>query len=164
MRVVRSRSFWGLLLTALAVFQFALPILDASALQKGKVVIDGRVTIDVEVARTVEEQAKGLGGRSSLEKGTGMVFPYDGSGLRAFWMRGMLIPLDILWIRGGKIVAIEAKIPPPPPNKSLAVYRHVADLVLEVPAGYAREMGIRVGQPVRVRYSSRSQGKWWGGR
>ncbi len=157
MRAVQSRSFWGLLLTALAVFQVALLILPASALQKGKVVIDGRITIDVEVARSIEEQAKGLGGRSSLKKGTGMVFPYDGPGPRAFWMKGMLIPLDILWIRDGKIVAIEAKIPPPSPGKPLAVYGHVADLVLEVPAGYAREMGIRVGQPVRVRDSSVSR-------
>ena len=157
MRVVRSQSPRGLLLTALAAFQFALPILPASAFQKGTVVIDGRVSIDVEVARSIEEQAKGLGGRSSLKKGTGMVFPYDGPGVRAFWMRGMLIPLDILWIRDGKIVAIEAKIPPPPPEKPLAVYSHVADLVLEVPAGYAREMGIRVGQPVRIRYSSLSR-------
>ena len=157
MRAVRSHSLRGLLLAALAVLRFAVPILPASALQKGKVVIDGRVTIDVEVARSMEEQAKGLGGRSSLKKGTGMVFPYDGPGPRAFWMMGMLIPLDILWIRGGKVVAIEAKIPPPSPDKPLAVYSHVADLVLEVPAGYAHEMGIRVGQPVRVRYSSLNQ-------
>jgi uncharacterized membrane protein (UPF0127 family) len=157
MRAVRSQALGGFLLTALAVLQFGLPILPASAVQKGKVVIDGRVRIDAEVARSIEEQAKGLGGRSALKKGTGMVFPYDGPGPRAFWMMGMLIPLDILWIRDGKIVAIEAKIPPPFPGKPLAVYSHVADLVLEVPAGYAREMGIRVGQPVRVRYSSASQ-------
>ena len=157
MRAVRSQVLGGLLLTALAVLQFGLPIPLASALQKGKVVIDGRVRVDAEVARSSEEQAKGLGGRSSLKKGWGMLFPYDGPGPRAFWMMGMLIPLDILWIRDGKIVAIEAKIPPPSPGKPLAVYSHVADLVLEVPAGYAREMGIRMGQPVRVRYSPPSQ-------
>ena len=157
MRAVRSHSLRGVLLAALAAFQFASSILPASALQKGRVVIDGRVTIDVEVARSLEEQAKGLGGRSSLKKGTGMVFPYDGPGPRAFWMMGMLIPLDILWIRGGSIVAIEAKIPPPSPDTPLAVYSHVADLVLEVPAGYAHETGIRVGQPVRVKYSSLNQ-------
>ncbi len=154
MRSARGQPLNALLFATLSVLPFALFVPPASALQKGSMVIDGRVTIDVEVARNVEEQAKGLGGRSSLKKGTGMVFPYDGPEPRAFWMKGMLIPLDILWIRGGKIVAIEAKIPPPSPGAPLAVYSHVADLVLEVPAGYAHEMGIRVGQQVRVSYSS----------
>lgn len=151
MRAVGRRSVLGPLL-ALAVFAFVLPTLIASALPKGRVVIDERVTIDVEVARTWQAQAKGLGGRSSLKKGTGMVFPYDAPGPRSFWMSGMLIPLDILWIRGGKVVAIEARIPPPSASRALAVFNHVADLVLEVPAGYADEMGIRVGHSVKVTY------------
>ena len=83
-----------------------------------------------------------------------MIFPYDAPGQQAFWMMGMLIPLDILWIVRGKIVAIEANVAPPPPMGALAVYSHPADLVLEVPAGYAEEMGIRVGQSVGVRYRS----------
>ncbi len=156
MKAIRRHSVPGLLL-ALAIFLFAIPAPPGSAVEKGKVVIDGRVTIDVEVARTPEAQAKGLGGRSSLEKGTGMLFPYDKPDYRIFWMNGMLMPLDILWVRVGRIAAIEAKIPPPAANTPLAVFSHVADLVLEVPAGYAHEMGIRVGQPVRVRYGSSSQ-------
>jgi uncharacterized membrane protein (UPF0127 family) len=156
MRAIRRHSVPGLLL-ALAIFHFAIPAPPGSAVEKGKVVIDGRVTIDVEVARTPEAQAKGLGGRSSLEKGTGMLFPFDKPDYRIFWMNGMLIPLDILWVRGGRVAAIEAKIPPPAANTPLAAFSHVADLVLEVPGGYAHEMGIRVGQPVQVRYGSSSQ-------
>jgi uncharacterized membrane protein (UPF0127 family) len=81
-----------------------------------------------------------------------MAFPYNGPGLRGIWMKGMLIPIDILWIREGRIVAIEANVPPPSANGELAVFRHVADLVLEVPAGNAKEMGIRIGQSVKVTY------------
>lgn len=156
MRAVCSRVVPGrpLLFTLLLCVVW---VSDVSALQRGEVVIDGRVTIDVEVARTPEAQAKGLGGRSFLKKGSGIVFHYDKPDSRLFWMKGMLIPLDILWVRDGRIVAIEAKIPPPSANKPLAVFSHVADLVLEVPAGYAHEMGIRVGQPVRVRYESLTQ-------
>ena len=87
-----------------------------------------------------------------MKRGTGMVFPYREAAPRSFWMKGMLIPIDILWIREGTIAAIEANVPPPSPNTSPAVFRHVADLVLEVPAGYAEEVRIRVGQQVRVRY------------
>ena len=81
-----------------------------------------------------------------------MAFPYNGPGLRGIWMKGMLIPIDILWILEGRIVAIEANVQPPTSNGALAVFSHVADQVLEVPAGYAREMGIRIGQSVEVTY------------
>ena len=148
-KAVRTRLILGLMFP-LTLLHYAVEPPAASALQKGEVVIDGRVTINVEVARSPQAQARGLGGRPSLKKGTGMAFPYDGPGLRGIWMKGMLIPIDILWIREGRIVAIEAKIPPPSSNGALAVFSHVADLVLEVPAGYAKEMGIRVGQSVRV--------------
>jgi hypothetical protein len=124
----------------------------ASPLQRGQVVIDGRVTIDVEVARSPQAQAKGLGGRFYLKKGTGMIFPYEAPGRRAFWMKGMLIPIDIIWIRNGAVVAIDANLPPPSSTGALPVYSRTADLVLEVPAGYAAEAGIRVGQPVTVTY------------
>lgn len=126
----------------------------ATPLQKAVVQIDGRIMIEVEVARNPMAQAEGLAGRSSLEKGKGMLFPYDAVGHRAFWMKGMLIPLDILWIQDGRIVAIEANLPPPSIGGAPAIYGHPADLVLEVPAGYAEEAEIRVGQSVRVRYES----------
>ena len=153
---IRTRLILRLMLP-LTLLHYTVESPAASALQQGEVVIDGRVTINVEVARSPQAQTKGLGGRPSLKKGTGMAFPYNGPGLRGIWMKGMLIPIDILWIREGRIVAIEANVPPPSANGELAVFRHVADLVLEVPAGNAKEMGIRVGQSVGVRYDSVSR-------
>ena len=148
---IRTRLILGLMLP-LTLLHYAVEPPAASALQKGEVVIDGRVTINVEVARSPQAQTRGLGGRPSLKKGTGMAFPYNGPGLRGIWMKGMLISIDILWILEGRIVAIEANVPPPSANRELAVFSHVADLVLEVPAGNAKEMGIRIGQPVKVTY------------
>ena len=148
---IRTRLILRLMLP-LTLLYYAVEPPEASALQKGEVVIDGRVTINVEVARSPQAQTRGLGGRPSLKKGTGMAFPYNGPGLRGIWMKGMLIPIDILWIREGRIVAIEANVPPPSSNGALAVFSHVADLVLEVPAGYAKEMEIGIGQPVKVMY------------
>ena len=148
---IRTRLILRLMLP-LTLLHHAVEPPAASALQKAEVVIDGRVTINVEVARSHQAQTRGLGGRPSLKKGTGMAFPYDGPGLRGIWMKGMLIPIDILWIREGRIVAIEANVPPPSSNGAVAVFSHVADLVLEVPAGNAKEMGIRIGQSVKVTY------------
>lgn len=135
---------------------YVLRVSDVSALQGGGVVIDGRVTITVEVARTAQEQARGLGGRSSLPRGGGMLFRFDAAKPRIFWMKGMLIPLDILWIREGKIMAIDTNVAPPRSHEAPAIVSHVADLVLEVPAGFTQEMGISVGQTVRVRYEGSS--------
>jgi hypothetical protein len=133
-----------------AVMLCVLVAAHVSALQMGEVVIDGRVTIAVEVAQTAQEQARGLGGRSSLPKGQGMLFPFDAAKPRVFWMKGMLIPIDILWIREGKIAAIDAHVTPPRPREAPAIVSHVADVVLEVPAGFAAEMGIKVDQTVRI--------------
>ncbi|HWQ69885.1 MAG TPA: DUF192 domain-containing protein [Patescibacteria group bacterium] len=147
---MRLVLFLGLLLSLMWVS-------DAVALQRGDVVIDGRVTITVEVARTAQEQARGLGGRSSLPKDGGMLFPFDAAERRTFWMKGMLIPIDIVWIREGKIVAIDANVPPPRSHEKPAIVSHVADLVLEVPAGFSKEMDISEGQTVRVRYEGESR-------
>ena len=144
-------------LLLLSLTLFILRVSDVSALQGGEVVIDGRVTITVEVARTAAEQARGLGGRASLSKGKGMLFPFDAAEHRTFWMKGMLIPLDIVWIRKGTIVAIDTNVPAPRADEAPAVVSHVTDLVLEVPAGFAREMGISEGQAVRIRYERASR-------
>src|SRR5574337_563769 len=144
----------GLLLFSLSIMLYALVVPDASALQGGEVVIDGRTTVAVEVARTAQEQAMGLGGRLSLPKGRGMLFPFDAAKPRVFWMQGMLIPIDIVWIREGKIAAIDANVAPPRSHETPAIVSHVADLVLEVPAGFAAEMGVQIGQSVKIRYES----------
>ena len=86
-----------------------------------------------------------------------MLFPFDAAKPRVFWMKGMLIPIDILWIREGKLVAIDANVAPPRLHEAPAVVSQVADMVLEVPAGFAQEMGVKVGQMVRVKYEGSSR-------
>lgn len=155
MKAIQNFFIQGLPFFFLLLYLLRVP--DASALQRGEVVIDGRVTITVEVVQTAQEQARGLGGRSSLPKGGGMLFPFDAAKPRVFWMKGMLIPIDILWIREGKLVAIDANVAPPRLHEAPAVVSQVADMVLEVPAGFAQEMGVKVGQMVRVKYEGSSR-------
>jgi len=127
----------------------------APASEWKKLLIDDRHLMRVELATTSREQSLGLGGRDILPAGTGMLFIYKASGERIFWMKGMRIPIDMLWIRKGQIVAIEQQIPPPSTlmnDKSLKRYGYgvVADMVLELPAGYARQYSIHVGQSIRL--------------
>src|SRR5687768_16305667 len=51
----------------------------------------------VEVARTPEEQARGLMEPQSLAPDRGMLFPYATPQPVAFWMKNALIPLDMIF-------------------------------------------------------------------
>ena len=105
--------------------------------------------IDAELADTPERKERGLSGRTSLAEGHGMLFPYAEPGRYAFWMPDMHFDIDILWIRTGRIVHIEARVPH---GDAVTIYRppEPADLVLEVPAGSAERRGWRVGDRVEV--------------
>lgn len=119
-------------------------------LATGTVVIAGRVTLTVELARTLDEQVRGLSGRPGLKSGHGMLFVYDRPQPVSIWMKDMRFPLDILWIRTGRIVAIKKQAQPLASVGPERVYTATADLVLEVPAGFADRQKIRVGDPVQA--------------
>ncbi len=118
-------------------------------LPKGRVTIGGRVHLTVEVCRTMEEKARGLSGRPGLRPGWGMAFPYEQPQPVTIWMKDMRFPLDILWVRQGRIVHIEKHAPPLLPAGPVLTYTATADLVLEVPDGYTDRERIRVGDRVR---------------
>ena len=114
------------------------------------ITIADRTAVTVELARTVEEKVRGLSGRTGLEAGRGMLFVYDRPQPIGIWMKDMRFPLDIIWIRAGRIVQIERDAPPLAPVGPERVYTATADLVLEVPAGFAAARKIRVGDPVKA--------------
>jgi len=105
----------------------------------------------LELAQTASARARGLGGREFLPKNYGMLFVFDKEGERTFWMKGMLIPIDIIWInKDRQVVHVEENVPPPEPEtpiNQLKTYHseQPALFVLEVQANYAREIGIVTG-------------------
>jgi uncharacterized membrane protein (UPF0127 family) len=119
-------------------------------LPTGTVVIAGRVHLTVEVCRTEEQKVRGLSGRAGLKPGRGMAFPYERPRPVSIWMKDMRFPLDILWVRGGRIVHIEKHAPPLSPVGPVRTYTATADLVVEIPAGFTDRERIRVGDPVRA--------------
>ena len=67
----------------------------------------------VEVARTPDEQARGLMYRQKLGPSEGMLFPFNPPRPASFWMKNTLIPLDLLFIRAdGSIAEIAANATP----------------------------------------------------
>lgn len=140
------------LVSSLFILFFASTPLIASEIWKIKV---KDKTIDVEIAKTENEQRMGLGNRFSLAEGRGMLFIYDKPGNRVFWMKRMFFPIDIIWLLQGRIVHIEKDVPPPNPgtrDSELRLYGrgYVADMVLEVPAGYARKNFLNQGDTMEI--------------
>jgi len=112
---------------------------------EGSVEIRGR-SLPVEIADSSDEQRKGLGERDGLAWGTGMYFPYARPGFYAFWMKGMRFPIDIVFLRDGRISEIHAQVPFEKGGNGPTIRpRELADAVLEVPAGYAGASGWQVG-------------------
>src|SRR5690349_17160633 len=54
--------------------------------------------IVAEVAKSQDEQARGLMYRQSLAPDRGMIFPYSPPQAVGFWMKNTLIPLDMVFI------------------------------------------------------------------
>ena len=84
--------------------------------QEIKVLIDG-TEFRLSVANNDEKKMKGLANIRNLNDHEGMLFSYNEKGIRHFWMKDVLIPLQILFIKDCEIVEIqEMKVEDNPSN------------------------------------------------
>ncbi len=117
-----------------------------------QVTIGSRV-LGLEVAQTVEQQAIGLMYRTTLADDRGMLFEFSPPRNVGFWMKNVAIPLDMIFIKDGKVQAIAAAVPPcnaePCPTYGPGV---LIDRVIEVRGGRAKELGLKVGAPVEIKF------------
>lgn len=118
-----------------------------------KTITVGSKTIQVQIANTETEREQGLSGVASLDANKGMLFVFDTNVAAVFWMKDMLIPLDMIWIESGKIVRIDKNISKPAPNipdNQLKTYSagQAVDHVVEVNAGFSDTNKIKVGDSV----------------
>ena len=114
------------------------------------------VSINVEEAVTVPEREKGLSGRKSLGTNDGMLFVLGKTNsIPTFWMKDMIISLDIIWIKGGLIIQIDKAVQPPligTADNKLKLYtpKIPVEYVLEVNSGFCDRNGIKVGDSVQI--------------
>lgn len=104
----------------------------------------------VEVARTTQEQARGLMGRTALAPDAGMVFPFEPEKYASFWMKDTLIPLDMLFVRRDGTLDRIAENTVPESLEPVASGGEVA-AVLELAGGTAARLGIDETAVVRWR-------------
>ncbi len=100
--------------------------------------------IQVEIADESKSHAAGLSLRDSLDADNGMLFVFETPGKRAFWMRRMEFPLDIIWVDENKSVTqVTPNIPicVKMPCKGYAPKNDTL-YVVEVNAGFAEQYDI----------------------
>ncbi len=108
----------------------------------------------VELAADPEKRVKGLSGLPFLEAGTGMLFVFEDPERLRFWMRGMEISLDIVWISSDcRVVDVSEDVPFPDPDTPLDELPRYspespAQYVLEINGGEAAELGLGIGDTV----------------
>lgn len=96
------------------------------------------------LTETEDEQIKGLMG---IEKPPVMCFPYKKAEVRNFWMFNTPAPLDILFLREGKIQSILVG----EPNSTKIISNHEpTDLVIEMPYGTCAKYGIKEGDSIFI--------------
>lgn len=118
------------------------------------VILPNGVAIAAELAVTPQQQAQGLMYRTHLAPDRGMLFVGQRAAPRAFWMYRCRIPLDIVWMDGGRrIVEIVRRAPPcrdsDPANCPSYGGNVESVYVLELAAGQAE--GLRLGDRLEFR-------------
>lgn len=111
----------------------------------------GGVSLRLEYATTTEAREQGLGGRTEIPENYGILFVFPKDDKYGFWMKDMLVPIDIFWLDNkGQVVFIAHDI-------ATSTYPNVfyptepARYVLETVAGFAREHSIATGTQLRLK-------------
>ena len=132
----------GLLLVAVGIcFLIASHVIA----EREKPVVVPQEEMTFEIADTQAKQERGLSGRAHIPDNWGMLFVLPTESAPGFWMKDMLVPIDIIWLsKDGTIVSINHSVSPDTYPQSFYPLRPVS-FVLETRAGYAKEHGWELG-------------------
>ncbi|MGN6509171.1 MAG: DUF192 domain-containing protein [Chitinophaga sp.] len=104
-------------------------------------------TIDIEIAETDDERARGLMDRKSMLDSQGMLFIFAAPEEQSFWMKNTYISLDIMYVNENfEIVSIQ-KYATPLSEESLPSFKK-AQYVVETNAGFADKYKVAFGDKI----------------
>ncbi len=136
--------------------------------------------IRVVVADTNKHRLRGLSGRDDFRNTGGLLFVFPQSGIHTMVMRDMKMPIDVVWIATasdnhkcrvgsyfrqlffgvrptckGVVVEIAPNIQPEPGKTEIELKKYFSTknstMVLELPAGWTEQNGLKIGDLVQVR-------------
>ena len=141
---MRARVLLAALLLAAGCGRAAIPeIIEVTFSQDSST-----LKVEAELAATPDARSRGLMGRASLAEGAGMLFVFPTQVLTGFWMKGTLIPLDIAFIREGRVVEVRTMTPCRTSSCPLTTPSMGYEQAVEVNAGIFARAGIGVGSSV----------------
>ena len=147
-----AKYIFPVLFLVIAIFGYRVFIFSPPpvGLETRHLMVNGH-DLTVEIAETPYAHERGLSGRASLAADHGMLFLFPESDVYPFWMQDMHFPLDIIWLQDNTVVdLITLPAPTDRVNIPLATPRAEADMVLEIPAGAAKEFEISIGTHIDV--------------
>lgn len=107
------------------------------------------VNINVDVADTVAERAKGLMFVKSMPEDKGMLFDYKSSGVRRMWMKNTYISLDMIFVdEKFKIKHIIENTIPESLNQLSSIVP--VSYVIEVNAGFVAKNNISINDHIEI--------------
>lgn len=108
--------------------------------------------VELEVAQTRQQQAIGLMSRESLADNRGMLFPFNPPRSTSFWMKNVLIDLDMIFLREGEVIYIQQNAPPCQsfPCPTYGPKGEMIDQVIELRGGRAAELGVQTGDRISI--------------
>jgi uncharacterized membrane protein (UPF0127 family) len=114
---------------------------------KPSIIIKGS-KITVEVADTEKTREKGMMWRNQLGKNEGMLFIYNDSATRYFWMKNTFLALDMAFIDSNMVIRTIHTVNTL--NDSTTLYSSYVPVkyVLEVNSGWFEEHGVSLGDTV----------------
>lgn len=132
----------------LARMSYSVPIKDIRTVQSQATTT--MPSMSFEIADTPAKQEQGLSNRASIPDNYAMLFVFRQPARVGFWMKDMLVPIDMIWLSdNGTIVLVDHSVDP-------STYPHAfyppvpVPYVLETRAGYANDHGWDVGKKVAL--------------
>ena len=125
-------------------FLFFLSQIFFNFLPQGEILFPAGI-VQVEVADSPLEQQRGLMDRMYLSEDHGMIFVYQDSHVRTFWMKNTLLPLDMIFFDASKKIVDIKKNVQPCRQDPCEIYpsKKPAQYVLEMKSGSADRLGLR---------------------
>jgi len=107
----------------------------------------GASVFNVRLATTEADRVQGLSGVEKLSADDGLLMVFDdGDANTGIWMKGMKIPIDIIWMNNDKkVIYIVMDASPELGESKTFRPTSLAKYVLEVPAGTAKKSAIKIG-------------------
>lgn len=116
--------------------------------------------INIEIAETNNERARGLMDRSSMEDGNGMLFIFGDDEVRkhTFYMKNTRIPLDIMYFSADSTLINIARNAQPgadsemSPGGTVAAAKEDSKFVVEINGGLSEKLGMVEGE-TKIRWT-----------